>query len=410
MLKKGRSSADRYIAWARLEGVLAPIGVSPENEAQARQIGRLAHVPDTAKRVWEEVGAAHGGKHPSQALEKAVDRALGRVSIPEGLDPEEHVPVYEEVVERFGGIQREYPKDAKPGHLQAAKKSAKRAKNEREKAEARAARPPLVGTGAPSVEIHHCEVADFHRHVGERSVDLICTDPPYAKEHLPLFSELGRFAKYALKPTGLLVSYLGNYHEPEARRLIMEHVPWWWQLVALHRQKEGAHGKGFSLDHKPIGVFGTPGEEFAKTQRPSVIGGGGGDKEHHEWGQPIDEALHIIEMLTEPGDLVADPFVGGGTTAAAAKRLGRRCVAGEKDWDTYQDALERVRDEPGLVEAQRAPRGRVATSAPPKAGDGRVPARVPAPKNDAERLLRVLEALEDVPGDVVVLRPQDIPA
>lgn len=40
-------------------------------------------------------------------------------------------------------------------------------------------------------------------------------------------------------------------------------------------------------------------------------------------------AAAAIEFFTQPGDLVLDPFVGGGTTAVEAMRLGRRCVAAD---------------------------------------------------------------------------------
>lgn len=97
-------------------------------------------------------------------------------------------------------------------------------------------------------------------------------------------------------------------------------------------------------------------------------------------------------------ELVVDPFVGGGTTAAAAKRLGRKCIAAEKEWDIYQDALERVQAEP-------APKfGGVLTAAAPKEGDELV-----VQPTDTERLLLLLDALEDARGDVMVLRAQDIP-
>jgi SAM-dependent methyltransferase len=36
---------------------------------------------------------------------------------------------------------------------------------------------------------------------------------------------------------------------------------------------------------------------------------------------------NLILRYTKPGDLVLDPFVGGGTTAVEAKLLGRRCIA-----------------------------------------------------------------------------------
>jgi hypothetical protein len=40
-------------------------------------------------------------------------------------------------------------------------------------------------------------------------------------------------------------------------------------------------------------------------------------------------AAAAIECFTKPGELVLDPFVGGGTTAIEAMRLGRRCVVAD---------------------------------------------------------------------------------
>lgn len=40
-------------------------------------------------------------------------------------------------------------------------------------------------------------------------------------------------------------------------------------------------------------------------------------------------ARGVIEALSEPGDLVLDPFVGGGTTAVEALRSNRRCIGSD---------------------------------------------------------------------------------
>jgi len=52
-------------------------------------------------------------------------------------------------------------------------------------------------------------------------------------------------------------------------------------------------------------------------------------------GHPTQKPLALIEMLvqccTEPGDVVLDPFIGSGTTAEAARKLGRRWYGIEKD-------------------------------------------------------------------------------
>lgn len=49
----------------------------------------------------------------------------------------------------------------------------------------------------------------------------------------------------------------------------------------------------------------------------------------HGAPMPMKLASFLIEFLSEPGDLIADPFAGSFTTADAAERLGRRWLATE---------------------------------------------------------------------------------
>ena len=44
---------------------------------------------------------------------------------------------------------------------------------------------------------------------------------------------------------------------------------------------------------------------------------------------PIEVAEFFIKFLTNPGDLVLDPFAGSNTTGAAAERLHRTWLAVE---------------------------------------------------------------------------------
>lgn len=56
---------------------------------------------------------------------------------------------------------------------------------------------------------------------------------------------------------------------------------------------------------------------------------------------PKPEALmrRIVELATEPDDLVVDLFAGSGTTAVAARDLGRRWVAVERNPETVRNVL-----------------------------------------------------------------------
>lgn len=51
----------------------------------------------------------------------------------------------------------------------------------------------------------------------------------------------------------------------------------------------------------------------------------------HPTQKPEKLLAKIILASTVPGDLILDPFAGSGTTAAAAKKLGRRFIAIESD-------------------------------------------------------------------------------
>jgi site-specific DNA-methyltransferase (cytosine-N4-specific) len=50
---------------------------------------------------------------------------------------------------------------------------------------------------------------------------------------------------------------------------------------------------------------------------------------HHDAVMPPKLAAHFIELLTEPGDLVADNFFGSGVTGYVAEQLGRRFVGSD---------------------------------------------------------------------------------
>ena len=61
--------------------------------------------------------------------------------------------------------------------------------------------------------------------------------------------------------------------------------------------------------------------------------------------KPEKLLARILELATEPGDLVLDPFAGSGTTAAVAHKLGRRWIAIEQEravWSAARARLERV--------------------------------------------------------------------
>lgn len=62
----------------------------------------------------------------------------------------------------------------------------------------------------------------------------------------------------------------------------------------------------------------------------------------HPWQKPEKLVERIVEASSRPGDLVIDPFLGSGTTAVVARRLGRRYLGFELDPDWVRVALKRL--------------------------------------------------------------------
>ncbi|HZU65642.1 MAG TPA: site-specific DNA-methyltransferase [Ktedonobacteraceae bacterium] len=57
---------------------------------------------------------------------------------------------------------------------------------------------------------------------------------------------------------------------------------------------------------------------------------------------PVELPSWFIKLFTQPGDVVLDPFLGSGTTAVAARQLGRHCIGIEIDPKYIQIANQRL--------------------------------------------------------------------
>jgi DNA modification methylase len=51
----------------------------------------------------------------------------------------------------------------------------------------------------------------------------------------------------------------------------------------------------------------------------------------------------LISMISEPSETILDPFMGSGTTAYCAKKLGRKCIGIEIEERYCEIAVERLR-------------------------------------------------------------------
>ena len=65
----------------------------------------------------------------------------------------------------------------------------------------------------------------------------------------------------------------------------------------------------------------------------------------HQNQKPVGLIMRAIEYHSKEGDVIFDGFIGGGTTAVAARKLRRQYIGFELDGGYYKVAVERVEKE-----------------------------------------------------------------
>lgn len=64
----------------------------------------------------------------------------------------------------------------------------------------------------------------------------------------------------------------------------------------------------------------------------------------HPTEKPLSLMKEIVELFTNPDDVILDPFMGSGTTGVAAVQLGRRFIGVENDQKYFDIAQRRISD------------------------------------------------------------------
>ena len=235
------------------------------------------------------------------------------------------------------------------------------------------------------------EVADYRHLLGSLaggSVDLILTDPPAGVTQADWDSKVDLAGFWApissvLKPSGVVLVVAV---QPFSSRVVHTspfpyRYEWIWEkskatgYLNAKKQPLRAHehvlvfyrnpgtynpqmkqGKPYNKGtaHRPTEVYGsqtttTVKDDVGVRYPRSVLYFKTAESEGkvlHPTQKPLALFEYMVRTYTNPGDLVVDPFVGVGTTALAAARLGRRFVCGDMSEDFVEIARQRVAAEP----------------------------------------------------------------
>ena len=182
--------------------------------------------------------------------------------------------------------------------------------------------------------------------VPDNSIDYIITDPPYAKEYTPLYNDLSKLAVRVLKPSGSLIVMTGQSYLPEVIERLSENMEYHWCMAY-----ETPGGQAPQLFQKKVNTFWKPVLWFVKGKYDGDWVGdvlkspvNENDKRFHEWGQTLGGMKDIVERFTNPGDLILDPFLGGGTTGVAAITMNRKFIGVDIEQKNVDTSDSRIKE------------------------------------------------------------------
>jgi hypothetical protein len=324
--RRNLADIDRVALARKRESVLIPLAKNNKVES-GKQTGR------GKKKV-----SANLPKPIDTRKESAKTAGVGERTYDDGkliLEAEENGEISPDVVqavrEKKTSIHR-VAKDIKE------KRQSKKRKQKRKEAAAKA---------EPKV-FDNVHVGDFRDHfekVADGSLSLIFTDPPYDRKAEELFEGLADFASAKLAEGGSLVMYLGHLQLPAAFIAFNGKLRHWWTCACVHEGgKTLMREYGIRAGWKPMLWF-VKGTRDDKQNIISDVVSGTTEKSHHDWQQDQSEAEYWIENLCPADGIVCDPFLGGGTTAAAAIKLGRKWIGFEINEDQAVLAMSRLKND-----------------------------------------------------------------
>ena len=188
----------------------------------------------------------------------------------------------------------------------------------------------------------------------DRCVDLVVTDPPYLVSYTdregrrianddnsrgvePAFAEVYR----VLKPDSFCICFYGWNHAEKfldawkkAGFTPVGHFVWVKPYASKVGFARACHEQAYLL---------AKGHPRKPVDPPSdVLDWRYTGNKLHPTQKPVEALLPLIEAYSRRGDVVLDPFSGSGTTAVAARQLGRQPIGIEMDWNYCCVANERL--------------------------------------------------------------------
>lgn len=176
-----------------------------------------------------------------------------------------------------------------------------------------------------AVIIYHGDCREILPNIPDKSIDLVLTDPPYAKDFLWTYKLLSSHSNRLLND-GFCMTLAGWAYFDEVIDIMKQNLNYYWTVVMPQSMGCVArfHPKQILNSCKPALVF----IKNESRKHPYIFDmfESKRDKQLYNWGQPVGWFQYYYDKLGQDDGIGLDPFLGSGTTAYCAKKLNRKCI------------------------------------------------------------------------------------
>ena len=195
-----------------------------------------------------------------------------------------------------------------------------------------------------AVAIYHADCRDILPLIPDKSIELVLTDPPYNaginygsyKDNLSrqdyadllnwFVAESGRVAEGTLIFTGTGNLFL--YPKPK------------FTIIWLKRNGKNRAGNIIHNCFEPLIYYGRSVFIFSDVYDFPIVFQK--DEIKHPAPKPPKLCLKLVADFSKEHEVIIDPFLGSGTTAYCAKKLGRKCIGIEIEEKYCEIAAKRL--------------------------------------------------------------------
>lgn len=197
---------------------------------------------------------------------------------------------------------------------------------------------PVLYQPASGIECWCCDFRDLP--VQPESVAAVLTDIPYERPWLPNVAEFSEWCSRALKPGGIMVSFLGQSRLGEFLLEFSKHLTYRWLIVSPIYGGNTPHNIPITSHHQIAAVY-SKGTFLLPQAVDDRVPSGARNKRWHPHQKTISQMQYLVEAFSEDNSLVCDPCAGSFTTAEACWHTNRRFIGSDINPECLEMAKKR---------------------------------------------------------------------